>query len=46
LSTRTFRHTSRMREYPVRCGVSVESLKSLDYWITRFSCAVAHKAGR
>src|SRR5215213_5399639 len=29
--------------YPVRRGVSVESLKSLEYWITR--CATAHKAG-
>src|SRR3954464_7389356 len=31
--------------YPVRRGVSVESLKSLEYWIPRSSCAMAHKAG-
>ena len=31
--------------YPVRRGFSVESRTSLEYWITRSSCAMAHKAG-
>src|SRR5436190_12919558 len=34
---RTSRHTPRRRGYPVRRGVSAESLKSLEYWITRLA---------